>query len=167
MYQSIQKSEQYYTVTPCIALYFVMRCAAPNDKIQCNTGKYYTSDSECNISRYWMRKASRVKYPDNPEVWQQIPRAKGPRDLLPNRGIVWIFYEGCFQSSISRVTVWILRAFLYWLVHIPCIICTVQIISMFKATFIKCSKTVLSLQNICCLSKKFSGNCDCIVYSEN
>ena len=37
--------------------------------------------AECNISRYWTRKASRVKYPANPEVRQPIPRGQRPEGL--------------------------------------------------------------------------------------
>ena len=123
IYQSIQKSEKYYTVTLCIALYFVTRCAAPSDKIQCNTGNITRGVAECNISRYWTRKASRVKYSKHPEGLQRPLMA-------PAQGM----------SSLSMVTVFYFEVLWIAKVYIPCTCRNYQIFGILKMSILKARK---------------------------
>ena len=52
-------------------------------------------EAECNISRYWMRESSQMKYPTHPEG-RLRPLA------APARGMCWIFHEGWFPNPISQ-----------------------------------------------------------------
>ena len=59
------------------------------------SGNITRGEAECNISRYWMRESSRMKYPTHPEG-RLRPLA------APARGMCWIFHEGWFPNPISQ-----------------------------------------------------------------
>ena len=97
--------------------------------------------AECNISRYWTRKASRVKYPANPEVRQPIPRAKGPRDWLNIlRGMLSEFNIEGNSVNIASFSVLTGTYYMYYLYS--------GNNEHFEATFIKYLRTNLSLLNL-------------------
>ena len=59
------------------------------------SGNITRGEAECNISRYWMRESSRMKYPTHPEGRLRLIAA-------PARGMCWIFYSGWFPNPISQ-----------------------------------------------------------------